>query len=105
MEKEFEIRQKVRVIAIPPYVKTAEPMPILRPSSVIKLGEVGIVIDRRPGGYWGVLFSKGAFLMDSQYIEAVEPSKDEEKMKHTWIEAIATKRKQLFPTIQNDATP
>lgn len=83
MEKEFEIRQKVRVIAIPPYVKTAEPMPILRPSSVIKLGEVGIVIDRRPGGYWGVLFSKGAFLMDSQYLEAVEPSKDEEKMKHT----------------------
>ncbi|VXD15790.1 conserved hypothetical protein [Planktothrix serta PCC 8927] len=76
MEKEFEIRQKVKVIAIPPYVKTAEPMPILRPSSVIKLGEVGVVIDRRPGGYWGVLFQKGAFLMESQYIEVVKSSEN-----------------------------
>lgn len=72
MEKEFEILQKVRVIAIPPYLKTAEPMPILRPSSVIKLGEIGTVIDRRPGGYWGVLFQGGAFLIDSPYIEGVK---------------------------------
>ncbi|OIP68042.1 MAG: hypothetical protein AUK43_16875 [Oscillatoriales cyanobacterium CG2_30_40_61] len=72
MEKKFEIRQKVKVIAIPPYLKTAEPMPILRPSNLINIGEVGIVIDRRPGGYWGVLFQKGAFLIDSQYIEAVK---------------------------------
>lgn len=72
MEKKFEIRQKVKVIAIPPYLKTAEPMPILRPSNLITIGEVGIVIDRRPGGYWGVLFQKGAFLIDSQYIEAVK---------------------------------
>ncbi len=74
MEKEFEIHQKVRVIALPPYVKTAEPMPILRPPNVIKLGEIGTVIDRRPGGYWGVLFEKGAFLMDRQYLEAVQDS-------------------------------
>lgn len=84
MEKEFAIHQKVKVIAIPPYVKTAEPMPILRPSSVIKLGEVGVVMDRRPGGYWGVLFSKGAFLIDSQYLEAAEPTdaQDEHTTKH-----------------------
>jgi hypothetical protein len=47
-------------------------MPILRPSSVIKLGEIGTVIDRRPGGYWGVLFQGGAFLIDSPYIEGVK---------------------------------
>ena len=74
MEKEFEIHQKVRVIGLPPYVKTAEPMPILRPPNVITLGEIGTVIDRRPGGYWGVLFEKGAFLMDRQYLEAVQDS-------------------------------
>ena len=72
MEKEFEIHQKVRVIGLPPYVKTAEPMPILRPPNVITLGEIGTVIDRRPGGYWGVLFEKGAFLIDRQYLEAVQ---------------------------------
>lgn len=78
MEKDFQIQQKVRLIGIPPYVKTAEPMPILRPPNVIKLGEIGTVIDRRPGGYWGILFEKGAFLMDSQYLEAVENSQPQD---------------------------
>ncbi|WP_413165001.1 regulatory protein SipA [Capilliphycus salinus ALCB114379] len=72
MVKEFEIHQKVRIIGIPDYVKTAEPMPILRPPNVIKLGEEGIILDRRPGGYWGVRCEKGAFLIDSQYLEAVD---------------------------------
>ncbi|MBF1999915.1 MAG: DUF3148 domain-containing protein [Synechococcales cyanobacterium C42_A2020_086] len=69
--KEFTVGERVRVIAIPPYVKTAEPMPMLRPPNVVRLGEEGIVLDRRPGGFWGVRFAKGAFLMDSQYLEAV----------------------------------
>ena len=56
---------------MPPYVKTAEPMPMLRPPNVIRLGEEGTVLDQRPGGYWGIRFEKGAFLMDSKYIEAV----------------------------------
>jgi hypothetical protein len=30
---------KVRVLALPPYVKTAEPMPMLRPPDVIHIGE------------------------------------------------------------------
>ena len=71
MSQEFQIGAKVRVVALPPYVKTAEPMPMLRPPDVIHLGEEGIVLDRRPGGYWGVKFYRGAFLMDAQYIEAV----------------------------------
>ncbi|NJO43365.1 MAG: DUF3148 domain-containing protein [Cyanobacteria bacterium CRU_2_1] len=70
--KDFSMGDRVRVIALPPYVKTAEPMPMLRPPNVIRLGEEGVVMDRRPGGYWGVRFTKGAFLMESQYIERVE---------------------------------
>ncbi|BAY64797.1 hypothetical protein NIES22_48970 [Calothrix brevissima NIES-22] len=72
MSKEFIIGSKVRVVALPPYVKTAEPMPMLRPPDVIHLGEEGTVIDRRPGGYWGIRFTKGAFLLDSQYIESTD---------------------------------
>lgn len=72
MSKEFAVGDRVRVIALPRYVKTAEPMPMLRPPNVIKLGEEGVILDRRPGGYWGVRFTKGAFLMDDQYIEAVD---------------------------------
>ncbi|MHC5598728.1 MAG: regulatory protein SipA [Nostoc sp.] len=72
MSKEFAIGSKVRVVALPAYVKTAEPMPMLRPPNVIYIGEEGIVIDRRPGGYWGIRFTKGAFLLDSQYIESTD---------------------------------
>jgi Protein of unknown function (DUF3148) len=56
MSKEFIIGSTVRVVALPPYVKTAEPMPMLRPPDLIHLGEEGT----------------GAFLLDSQYIESTD---------------------------------
>lgn len=71
MTKEFVVGETVRVVALPPYVKTAEPMPMLRPPDVIRVGEEGKILDRRPGGYWGVRFTNGNFLMDAQYIESV----------------------------------
>lgn len=68
---EFDIDSKVRLKIQPPYFKTADPMPMLRPPDVIQVGEEGIIVSRRPGGYWGVRFSRGIFLMDSEYLEAV----------------------------------
>jgi len=95
MSKEFFIGEKVRVLALPPYVKTAEPMPMLRPPDVIHIGEEGVVIDRRPGGYWGVRFAQGAFLMDSQYIEAVAiaPGTDQPAPDH--IEPTPSNRSEI----------
>ena len=72
MSQEFAIGSKVRVVALPPYVKTAEPMPMLRPPDVIYIGEEGVVVDRRPGEYWSVRFANGAFLLESQYIESTD---------------------------------
>lgn len=69
--KELTVGDRVRVIALPAYVKTAEPMPMLRPPHVIHVGEEGIVMNRHPGGFWGVRFSRGTFLLDSQYLEAI----------------------------------
>lgn len=71
MTREFAIGDKVRLVALPPYVKTAEPMPMLRPSNMIQLGEEGIILDRRLGDYWSVRFNRGAYLLDSQYLEIV----------------------------------
>ena len=71
MTQEFTIGAKVRVTSLPPYLKSADPMPTLRPPDLIEVGEEGTILDRRPGGYWGVRFAKGAFLLDSQYLEAV----------------------------------
>ena len=66
----FKVGDPVRLCALPPYLKTADPMPMLRPADILLVGDVGTVLDRRPGGYWGVRFEKGAFLLDSQYLEA-----------------------------------
>lgn len=73
MSPEFAIGSKVTVISLPPYVKTADPMPMLRPPDVISIGEEGVIIDRRPGGYWVIRFTKGKFLLDSQYIHSTNP--------------------------------
>ncbi|CCH64687.1 hypothetical protein RINTHM_2080 [Richelia intracellularis HM01] len=72
MSKKFPIGSKVRVVALPEYIKTNDPMPMLRPPGLIHLGEEGTVLDRYPGDYWGVSFASGSFLLDSQYIESVE---------------------------------
>jgi hypothetical protein len=73
-EQQFNIGEKVQVINLPPYLKTAEPMPMLRPPDIIQLGEQGVILDRRPGGYWGVRFARGAFLLESKYLSSVSPT-------------------------------
>ena len=64
----FTVGDRVRLTAAPPYFKTAEPMPMLRLPDLVAVGELGIILDQRPGGYWGVKFERGAFLVDSQYL-------------------------------------
>jgi hypothetical protein len=73
MTPNFAIGSQVRIISLPPYIKTAEPKPMLRPPHVVQIGEQGTVLDRRPGDFWGVKFANGVFLMEAQYIEAIAP--------------------------------
>ena len=63
----------MRIVRLPPYVKTAEPMPMLRPPQVITVGEEGVVLGYHPGGDWSVRCQRGAFLLGEAYLEAVEP--------------------------------
>ena len=70
-EKTFSVGDKVKLIESPSYIKTAEPMPMLRPPNVVKVGEEGTILDRRPGDYWAVRFKNGAFLLESRYLEVV----------------------------------
>ncbi|MBD0266867.1 MAG: DUF3148 domain-containing protein [Cyanobacteria bacterium Co-bin8] len=65
----FTVGDRVRLTSLPPYFKTADSMPMLRPPDVLQVGDEGIVLDRRPGGYWGVRFERGAFLVDTQYLD------------------------------------
>jgi Protein of unknown function (DUF3148) len=67
----FQVGDSVRLITSPPYLKTAEPMPIMKPATIVPVGSVGVVLDRKPGGYWAVRFERGAYLLEEQYLNAL----------------------------------
>jgi Protein of unknown function (DUF3148) len=71
MSQKFNIGINVRVSALPTYLKTADKMPILRSPSVLELGSIGLIIERKPGNYWVVKFGQGAFLLEDRYLEVV----------------------------------
>ncbi|ELR96701.1 regulatory protein SipA [Gloeocapsa sp. PCC 73106] len=71
MSSELKVGDRVKVTSLPPYFKTAEPMPMLRPNTVVTIGEEGLVSDRTPGNYWCVQFKSGSFLVESQYLEVI----------------------------------
>jgi hypothetical protein len=70
-QKIFKVGDRVKIISLPTYIKTAEPMPMLRPPHLLTVGEEGVIMERRPGGYWGIRFTQGAFLLESQYITVI----------------------------------
>jgi Protein of unknown function (DUF3148) len=72
MSQEFNIGDTIRIIALSAYLKTADPMPMLRSSSQLELGTKGLIIDRKPGNYWVVKFDRTAFLLEDRYLELVD---------------------------------
>ncbi len=70
-QQKFKVGDRIKIVSLPAYIKTAEPMPMLRPPNLLTVGEQGTIMDRRPGDYWGIRFTQGAFLLESQYIEII----------------------------------
>ncbi|MGD1908401.1 MAG: regulatory protein SipA [Leptolyngbyaceae cyanobacterium] len=70
MTSSFKVGDRVRLATAPPYFKTADPMPMLRPGDLITVGAIGTLMDQRPGGYWGVRFETTTLLVDEAYLEA-----------------------------------
>jgi hypothetical protein len=70
MSTEFAIGATVCLTSQPPYIKTAEPMPMLRPGQLIAVGTTGIIISRQPGEHWVVKFDRGSFLIDGKYLSS-----------------------------------
>jgi hypothetical protein len=71
LDTEFKTGDRVRLAAAPPYFKTAESMPMLRPPNVVQLEEEGVILGREPGDTWRVRFSRGAYLVDQKYLSAI----------------------------------
>lgn len=61
----------VQVVEMPPYLKTADPMPMLRSANLIQLHEQGVVLQRRLLGTYSVQFANGIFLIDGKYLALV----------------------------------
>ena len=70
-QSNFASGDRVRLAMRPSYFKTADPMPMLRPPDIVPVGEHGIIMERKPAGYWAVRFAQGTFLMESQYLQVV----------------------------------
>ncbi|MEO0854013.1 MAG: DUF3148 domain-containing protein [Cyanobacteria bacterium J06648_11] len=69
---DFPVGAIVQVVAAPPFLKTAETMPMLRPANLIQVGEQGRIIDRHPASTYGVRFANGTFLIDAKYLTLTE---------------------------------
>lgn len=54
-----------------PYLKTADPMPMLRPPDLIEPGEIGEVVALRALDTLAVRFRRGTFLIPEDRLEAV----------------------------------
>jgi Protein of unknown function (DUF3148) len=74
VETELKTGDRVRLAAVPPYLKTAEPIPMLRPADRVQLGEQGTILGRAPGEVWQVRFEQGAYLLDRKYLERLAPA-------------------------------
>ena len=60
-----------------PYLKTADPMPMLRPPDLIEPGEIGEVVALRPLDTLAVRFRRGTFLFAVDRLEAVAQDSDD----------------------------
>ncbi|MCY4055923.1 MAG: DUF3148 domain-containing protein [Cyanobacteria bacterium MAG CAR3_bin_5] len=67
----FDTGALVRLIETQPYLKTADPMPMLRPPDLVETGDEGVVVELRPRNMLAVRFRRGTFLLDADQVESV----------------------------------
>ena len=67
----FKIKQKVKLKAPLPYLKTSENMPMLRPPELVAIDEIGEVISIKSLETVEVKFRRGNFLIDIDKLEKV----------------------------------
>ena len=66
---EFEIQDKVKLIAPVSYLKTSDNMPMLRPPDLVAIDEIGEILSIKSLETVEVKYRRGCFLMDVNKIE------------------------------------
>jgi hypothetical protein len=64
----------VRLVERQPYLKTAEPMPMLRPPDLVDEGELGEVVGVRALDTLAVRFRRGTFLLAASALQPALPA-------------------------------
>jgi hypothetical protein len=67
----FALGQRVSLVQPLRYLKTAEPMPMLRPPDLVDSGEVGLVAEVRGRDQLAVRFRRGTFLIAARDLRPV----------------------------------
>ncbi|XP_037496614.1 uncharacterized protein LOC119369094 [Jatropha curcas] len=71
--KKLEIGSPIVVIEAPKMIKTATSVPCLRVNSgLVKPGDVGRIVSRKPKDVWAVRLSIGTYLIDGKYFKPLE---------------------------------
>ena len=69
----LSIGTAVRLNSTLAYLKTADPMPMLRPPDLVDAGEIGQVVECRALGVVAVRFRRGTFLLDQGRLSPLSP--------------------------------
>jgi len=65
------IGTSVQLTARQRYLKTADPMPMLRPPDLVDPGETGLIVEWRAAGMVAVRFRRGTFLLAPSTLTAI----------------------------------
>ncbi|KAJ4910853.1 Uncharacterized protein Rs2_05474 [Raphanus sativus] len=69
----LQVGSPIIIVEAPKVIKTAASMPCLRANSgLIKPGDVGRIVSRKPKDLWAVRLSIGTYLLDGKYFKALE---------------------------------
>ena len=68
---EFEIKDRVKLIAPVSFLKTSDNMPMLRPPDLVALDEIGEILSIKSPNTVEVKFRRGSFLLDIEKIEKI----------------------------------
>jgi hypothetical protein len=71
MSQKLNVGDTVRLITLPTYLKTADPIPMLRSPNLLEVGAQGMITDHQPGNFWVVKFDRSSFLLEDRYLAVV----------------------------------
>ena len=69
----FGVGDAVQLKGRPNYLKTADPMPMLRPPDLVDSDELGQVLAIKARNQLAVRFRRGTFLLEADQLQAAEP--------------------------------